>query len=402
MELLALFAFAFVVPLLEAPKNLLWLIYATLWVVNRWRARDFGGRLEAWDALILIWIASGYASAAFAGLHQKEWMSALDILRYGSILFLVRRSGYDESALRRLLACTVFGTLAALVWGYYGLRVTAERSALGLHSVGHVNHSAIYLAITFGAALAWVRATWGAERAARRGMGLALVLAFALSLIVMESRAAVSVAFVVALCILGAFSLRSGKRTWVVLFGAIAIGAVLLAAKPDVVRKNSTLIEENRFLAYRDEVWRTGMKGWREFPLFGVGMGNYSHVNLERIEEWSRARGEPFDRASLRLQSHAHSLYVNTLVERGLVGLGALFAVLGAWGWALVRHIPPAHDSPVRWAYWGGAVAAWLVAVLVGTVNTTLHHEHALVSVLLLGGWLSLRRSRQSAPEIRV
>jgi hypothetical protein len=29
----------------------------------------------------------------------------------------------------------------------------------------------------------------------------------------------------------------------------------------------------------------------------------------------------------------------------------------------------------------------------VGLVNTTLHHEHALLSMLLLGGWLSLPRS---------
>ena len=278
-EYYSLFAFAFVLPLFEAPKNLLWLVYVALWLANRFRKRDFGGPWDGWDTLILLWISSGYVSALFAGLHHREWLSAFDILRYGSILWLLKRSGYDESTLRRLLASIVIGTLATLAWGYYGLRITGERSTLGLKSVGHVNHSAIYLAITFGVVLAWVRAKWNAERTARRAAGLTFILTFGLSLIVMESRAAVGAAFVVALCVLGVHSVRSGKKAWVVLLGAMAIGSTLLVANPSVVRKNTHLLNESIFLAYRDAVWRTGLKAWREFPVFGVGIGNYSQIN---------------------------------------------------------------------------------------------------------------------------
>ena len=59
LELFALFAFAFVLPLFEAPKNLLWLVYAILWVANRLRNRSFGGPWSAWDTAILAWIVSG-------------------------------------------------------------------------------------------------------------------------------------------------------------------------------------------------------------------------------------------------------------------------------------------------------------------------------------------------------
>jgi hypothetical protein len=34
-----------------------------------------------------------------------------------------------------------------------------------------------------------------------------------------------------------------------------------------------------------------------------------------------------------------------------------------------------------------------MIAVIVGLVNTTLHHEHALISMVLLGGWLSYLRT---------
>ena len=372
-ELIALYAFAFVLPQFEAPKNLLWVIYAVLWLINRWRVRDFGGPWDGWDTLILLWIASGYVSALFAGLHHGEWLSAFDILRYGSVLWFLRRSGYDEAALRKMLVAAVIGTLAALARGYYGVHVTKENHFLGLNSVGHVNHSAIYLAIVFGAAIAWLRAAWANSATGTRLIGVTLVVVFGLSLVVMESRATVGIAFVVGFLIVGAYAVRAGKPIWTVVLGAVLLATALLAAQPEVVKKNTTRLHDDRFLAHRDAIWRAGVIAWRQFPYFGVGMGNYGRIDFTRLEEWSRAQGEPLDRTRVLPQSHAHSLYVNTLAERGLAGFAALLAVLVAWGWRLVRSTPEKGESNTRWAYWGGAVTAWLVAVLVGTVNTTLH-----------------------------
>ncbi len=391
-EYYSLFAFAFVLPLFEAPKNLLWLVYVALWLANRFRKRDFGGPWDGWDTLILLWISSGYVSALFAGLHHHEWLSAFDILRYGTVLWLLRRSGYSESVLASLLAALVAGTLAGLAWGYYGLRVTGQRRHLGLNSVGHVNHSAIYLAIVFGAAIGWLRAAWATEISARRVLGVLLCMAFGLSLIVMESRATVGIGFVVGFLLVGVYALRSGKPVWTVFLAAAVLAVGLFAAQPEVVRKNTIRLHQNLFLAHRDTIWRAGLIAWRQYPYFGVGMGNYGRIDFDRLEEWSLAQGEPLDRASVLPQSHAHSLYVNTLVERGAAGIAALLAVLAAWGSALARNTPDRKASTMLWAFWGGSLAAWLVTVLVGTVNTTLHHEHALVSMLLLGGWLCIRR----------
>lgn len=396
-ELVALFAFAFVLPLFEAPKNLLWFIYAGLWTANRWRARDFGGPWDKWDALILVWIASGFASAAFAGLHHDEWHAALDIFRYASVLWFLRRSGYGERALAGLLACTVSGTLAALAWGCYGLWVQG-REYLELNSVGQVNHGAIYVAVTFGASLAWSRATWQRLAIAKPLAGAVICLMLALSMIEMQSRAVVAAGFVMAFVILGVYSLRARHSVRNVILATIAIAALLFVTDAEVVRKNTVRLAQDVFVAPRDAIWRAGLDAWRQFPYFGVGMGNYSRIDYAHLEEWKRARGEPFERTQVMPTSHAHSLYVNTLAERGLAGFVVLLAVLAAWGWSLARSPPAADDSAVRWSCWGGALAAWLVAVLVGVVNTTLHHEHAIVSMLLLGGWMALR-SRPSRPE---
>lgn len=396
LEALVLCAFAFVLPQFEAPKNFLWIAYVVLWVVNRRRARDFGGAWDSWDSLIAVWIALGYVSALFAGLHRSEWLSAFDVARYASVLWMMRRSEYGETTLRYLLASLIFGTLVALLRGYYEMlfvaRADGQPRFLGLNSVGHVNHSAIYVAIAFGAALAWVRSAWRTDRPTHRAIGLALCAAFVLSIFVMESRATVGISLVVGFVLLGIYAIRSGGRPWKIIFGMFLVIAAMAIVKPEVVEKNSQLIKESNVFSFRDSIWRAGFAAWRRYPIFGIGMGNYGNIDLVRLEEWSRARGESFDGTHIMLSSHAHSLYLNTLAERGAVGLAILLLVLGSWVVVLVRTVPASVDPPVYWAYWGGSLSAWLIAVIVGLVNTTLHHEHALISTLLLGGWLSLCR----------
>ena len=146
-----LLGLAFFLPLAEAPKNLLWLAYAATWLANRARAGDWGGRWDGWDTLIALWIASGFLVAAFAGLHKSEWQGAGDLLRYASLLWLVKRGGYAGRELKWLLGALVASTVIGLAIGYFRLWTGLAKSGhLQLHSVGHVNHTAIYLAINAG------------------------------------------------------------------------------------------------------------------------------------------------------------------------------------------------------------------------------------------------------------
>jgi O-antigen ligase len=392
-----LLGLAFVLPLFEAPKNLLWVAFVVLWLGNRVRARDFGGRWDRWDTLIVLWIASGYAVAAFAGIRHDEWSAANDILRYGSVLWLLRRSRYPDATWVALLAAIIAGTVAALAWGYYGLLVQKKHQFLGLKSVGHVNHSAIYLAIVLASALAAARAWWRTMGRFGRAACLVLVALLVVSLFWMQSRAAVGAALAVAVVVLSAYAWRARRGVHRVIIGAAIAVGVALILKPQVVEKYEARMDEDRILAYRDRIWQVALSAWRANPWFGVGMGNFERIGPRELKSWAEPRGEAIDESRLFFSSHAHSLYMNTLAERGLAGVAVLLAVLAAWAVALVRGVPAAHAPPLLWTYWGAAAGTWLVAVIAGTVNTTLHHEHALLSMLLLGGWLALSRGSGSA-----
>jgi O-antigen ligase len=379
----------FTLPLFEAPKNILWVLYVLVWLANRARTRDFGGRWDVWDTLIAAWIASAALSAAFAGLHHKEWNGALDLLRYGSVLWLLKRSRFDERELAVLFGALAIGAVGALAHGYWRLEVTVQRKFLELKSVGHVNHSAIYLAILLGATVSAAAAYWRRLGPSGRAGAAMLLALFATSLFVMKSRTAIGVALALIVLLGIAWWPRARMIAIATLLAAGAVVAVALIARVDVVKKHEDRAAEGNVLAYRTQIWNTARAAWQRFPLFGVGMDNYSAIEPEAVRQWRAEAGKPFDDKTFVVKSgHAHSLYYNTLAERGTVGFAALAAVLLAWLWRLARRYPGRAGDDRAWALWGGALSGWFVSVFAGVGNTTLHSEHALLSVILLGLWL--------------
>jgi O-antigen ligase len=396
LEHWALVGLAATLPLYEFPKGVFHLLYVFLWLGTRIRERDFGGPWDRWDTLIALWVASGYASIVFAGIAPYEWREGNDLARYASVLWCLKRSRYSEPVLRAVFYALAGGTLVTLLWGYYEIiKPLRHHNELRLWSVGHVNHSAIYLAIVFGATLAATRAFWPHSRGAARAGWLGLTAFFGASLFVMQSRGALAAAFVTALFVLGAFSIRYKAKLRVLALGALVVVIAVLAARPDVLDKVEERLHEGQLLAHRDSIWRTGVAAFRANPVFGVGIEHYGRIRPEHVRRWETESGRPFQSERFLFSPHAHSLYVNALAERGSLGFAALLAVLVGWAVAVLRHVPAADADATRWIWWGGATSAWLVTALVGFVNTTLHHEHALLATILLGGWLCLARAQR-------
>lgn len=398
IEFAWLLGLAFFLPLFEAPKNICWLGYVLTWLYNRVRGRDWGGRWNGWDSLIALWIASGYIVAAFAGIHHDEWSGANDILRYGSVLWLVKRSRYNERAQLAVLGVLVVSALIGLAWGYWTLYVSRTDIYLALNSVGHVNHSAIYLAIVFGIGLSLALAYWSRmAMAGRMMMGLTtLVLGF--SIFSTASRAAIVSAVLFALVFTSVYFVRHGKRIWTSVVAVAFAATVMLVLNPGIFEKTAYQSARGLELAYRDKIWKNGLVEWRRFPLFGVGMGNFGRVTLIELQDWNRTQNWTIRPSAEGLNVHGHSLYVTTLAERGAFGTAILLAVLLCWANTLARSIPRSQDSPGEWTLFGAALSGWFITVVAGVVNTTLHHEHGILSVLLLALWLN-QRAASASPE---
>lgn len=388
-EFFTLVAFVLCLPLWEAPKNIFWLAFICIWLANRIRGKDLGGAWDIWDSLIGFWIFSGYFISAFSGLHGGEWGGANDILRYASILWAIKRSTYSRAELQWLMITIACSTFIALNFALWNLFVTHTKNDLQLNSVGHVNHSAIYLAISYGALLSLTLAFWRKNSPTLRILGTLLTTFFAVSIFISASRAAVGISVLLTL-ILGLIWLKRTKYPIAILFMASTLmmgGAYITHI--GLIQKQENNTKASNILSYRDLIWNTALVAWHRYPVFGVGMNNYNQINLGKIKTWQEESGKPYVEPRYFLAPHAHNLYVNSLAERGIVGTAALLSVLIAWLYWLIRFAPKCDDEDLAWGLWGGCFSAWLITTGVGLANTTLHHEHAILSVMLLGMWLA-------------
>lgn len=392
IEFALLLGLAFFLPLFEAPKNLLWAAWMTAWLINRLRRRDWGGPWEYWDTLLVVWIGSGFLVAAFAGTHRNEWDGALDLVRYGSVVFLLRRGGYSAVECRWLAGTLLLSCIIGLGGGAWRHYVTHARAFLELHSVGHVNHSAPYVAMCFALAASWLVMAWQdlAPRA-RAWLGLATV-ALLVGLVATSSRSANFAAMAVPAILVAATWRRSRRLSIVVIGVFLGVLATAVAIDAAVVKKQQTFSSSADVTNGRITIWRRALVGWHEYPWFGVGIDNFSQISDSMVEAHVVARGGTYRPDDYRGSSHAHSLYFNTLAERGIVGSGVFVLALASWGIALLRK-PPPLAQPRDQAFWWAASASCLgIIVVAGIGNNSFHHELAILAMVVLGIWLSLSR----------
>lgn len=189
VEYAVLLLFIMALPAMESPKNILWAAYMALWLFNRVRSRDFGGKWDGRDSTILLWLATSVVIAAFAGVDDRQWRGVWDIHCYVLLLWTLKRSGYGEWHLKSALLAVILSAAAALAAGFWQLYFTESISRLQLHSVGHVNHSAIYLTISYGVALFYTLSDWKSLGTWKRILAVSLVLFFATGIVVAASRA---------------------------------------------------------------------------------------------------------------------------------------------------------------------------------------------------------------------
>jgi O-antigen ligase len=390
-EVFLLMFFAFTLPMFEGAKNILWAAYCITWLINRHRSGELSAtRWDRWDAIIVGWVLTGYLSAVFAGLPGRALQGANDLLRYGAILFLIKRSGYGQTEAQLVFVALLAGVVPTAVWGFVRAYILKTKVFLELNSVGHVNHSSVYLAIIAGSSLAVAQATWHFLRKQLRwALSCGLILTTA-ALALTSSRAAIG-AFVVFLVAI-AFFWRS-RVILLFLLAAVALGiaAEFVPGTYGIVTKLKGGIQSNNLSSHRTDIWRMGMQAVRQFPLFGVGMDNYSKITVNRVCEWHEQRQETCPRESYKhsFAPHAHGLAVNTLAERGLVGFAGLLIALGAW--ALLLWRTRKRTQPPDRALWGASFAALTITFFGGLLNTTMHHEIAILPVMVLGFHIALQ-----------
>ena len=368
-----------VLPLFEFPKNLFWIGALLLWLLIVWKDQAPPPLPTGASLVFCCLLAATIIAALYAPFKGKEWRGVWDTLRYLSMFFFVHKIS-QRGQREAILFAIVFGTTVALV---HGTIASADPQAnLQLKSVGHTNHSAIYLLLAFGITLA---VALGGITTKWRIIAGAIALLFFEGILRTTSRGTVGVALILPL--LMGFSLDGfrSRRFFLSVGVSMFLGIYTIATNQPVVSEAVRLHETHRQLSDRDNLGRVSLEIFREYPFVGLGPNNFAAANETRLRQWLNKRGEAYRPEAYYYSSHAHSLYFNTLAERGIVGLVTLLALLGWLLFWLIRMRPEQGADGEAVVVWCAAVAAWCITVLMGTINTTLHHEHGMLTMALLG-----------------
>jgi O-antigen ligase len=396
-EFAFLLLFAFFLPFREAPKTIFWALYIVTWLVNRIPTRNFGGPWKIWDSVALAPLASGVLAAAFAGIRTptgREWLALNDPFMQAALLLCLWRGRYGVAQWKALFGMLLFSCVISELEGLWLWKIAGSNHDLQLKSVGHVNHSAIYMAIMTGLAFAF---SLYSTQSQSLPMRISLFGTFAVLLagvLLSDSRAAVGSELAL-ICILFLVACRwlPVRKTWLAML-LITVAAATLVFGQGTIQKQKNNAQNNNQLSYRDKIWNRGFVAWKANPIFGIGMGNFREISDAKISEWLEVDGKTFEPEKYFIPfSHAHNLYVNSLAERGALGLIILLFFLGAWGSSLAAAFQTKDAGAEKVLFWGGSFSAWLISIVAGLANTTLHHEHALLSIVLLAGWLSWRNT---------
>ena len=387
-------------PSLEAPKNIFLVGYLLTRLATEIIQFNKGMKLwSRWDTLFLTIVFTALLSTLFAGMpHLEEWKGYSVLMTAILSGWFLSRAQYSRENYQGLFKLIILGTIPPLLWGLYQYLIIHTKPDLQLHSVGHVNHSAIYLVMIFGASLGWFLSHLDLNKFKFKfsnfyvlALGILSLILF-VNLIIGQSRAAFGVGIILGLLV----TYFLGKNTKIKIAGMISIISIVILSivlKTGVVEKQIANQKANDVLSSRDKVWNVSLEASRFHPLFGIGLSNWHFITIEQLRASVESRGKKFNPHNYWFPGHSHNIYLSALVERGFVGLLVTILFMIFWMKHLISTFNWAKKTTQASYLWAGSLSAWVATYGIGFVNTTFHHEHAILACLFLGLYLSSTRA---------
>ncbi len=379
-----------VLPTFEAPKQIFWGLYfitaITRLIINR-SLLDF-----KWPDLFFgLWFASALASTIGAGMPgHHEWKGFKDLFMYSSTAWLVYRSNYTPTQLKNLLILSVILVIPPLLWGIWLHLGPINKQFLELKSVGHVNHSAIYLCIVFGISLSASFFKFKANKTKQAIFFTTIAALIFWSIVITQSRAAFGIAII--LTILLILLLTNNKKIKWLFLSLFSITLIVIAAiNPIIIQKHKDNVLANNISSNRSQVWNVSLEAAKWHPALGLGMDNWKLITPKKIQISVEKSGQTYKADNYFYAGHSHNVYLTILVERGFIGLSTFMLMILAWGSQLLRSYQNFKNND-QLLIWGASLSAFIVASGIGMVNTTIHHEHGLLTALCLGIFLAAKR----------
>ena len=258
-----------------------------------------------------------------------------------------------------------------------------------------MNHSAVYLCMMAGASLSLLLSQLQAAQKKYVFEVTLLCILFISAVVTGNSRGAFGIVFllVFALFLLSKLSIKV-KTISLILISTFLITIVFIKPAP-VIEKQKNYQNYHNILSNRDKVWEASFEVARLNPIFGIGGGNWKQINIDQIKSSVESRGETFVAEDFALQwGHPHNIYLSNLVDRGILGFITFLSFMFIWLITLIKSYKKFNQDSKAMLFIMGSFSAWSTIFGIGFVNTTFHHENALLALFFLSLHLNYLRQK--------
>ena len=380
-------------PILETLKNIFAFLFVVSWVVIAKKNNDWGGKWLIIDSIFLLWIlADIFVSINAIITHQFTGSGVRDIIRFVLIAWVLSRTNFSKERLTQSALVAIVAVSVTLIYSYYA----GHGELKELYSVGHINHTAIYLVITYAISLALLLFNFNNLNSYQKITLVVTTIVLFITTIDTHSRAAFGLLIVITLLDFIYLLIRVKKLSLFFAFLVVVTCIVisLMQNPPESLKRIQA--KEHILNDSRDKIREFSYYSFKTNPLLGVGFKNFGQITMEDIKDAVLKDKGVFDRSLYKSSSHAHNVYYTYLVSGGL----SIFSIF-AWFWfyivrVIIKLITKRENEWIVLS----SIGVVLVNLGIGWVNTTFHHEHAVLSMFVLGLLIAQFRKSELIKEL--
>jgi hypothetical protein len=390
VRFLLLAAMLVFLPGVEALKNIFAFLFVLSWVLISKKNNNWGGKWQTIDSIFLLWIlADIFVSINAVITHQLPGSNFRDVIRFVLVAWVISRIYFPKDKIFMLALTAVFATLVTLAYSY----ISTGGILKELHSVGHINHTAIFLLIAYSISLSLLLFNFKNLNNFYKIFLLVSTLVLFSATVDTSSRAAFGLLIIVTIIDFLYLIVISRKLTILfIFFGLTSLVSIFFIQNPPnalvrILSKDHILEDSTR-----DKIRNFSYYAFKKNPLLGIGFGNYGKIKIEDIKSEVIKDIGVFDNKLYLPSSHAHNVYHTYLVSGGVL----IFSIF-LWFWFYIVWIIIQLISAKKnqWVV-VSSISVLLINLIIGWVNTTLHHEHAILSMFILGLLISQYRENQT------
>ena len=386
VRFLLLAAMLVFLPGVEALKNIFAFLFVLSWVLISKKNNNWGGKWQIIDTILLLWIlADIFVSINAVITHQLPGSNFRDVIRFVLIAWVLSRIYFPKEKLRELALISVIATLITLAYSYYSTGGILKE----LHSVGHINHTATFLVIAYSVSLSLLLFDFHSLKNYQKTILLISTIVLFSATIDTDSRASFGLIVIVTLVDFIYLIIKHRKlSTFFLVFGLFSCIGGFFIYNPPYAAKRVLATDHILHDVTRDRIRNFSYYAFKTNPLFGIGFGNYGQIKIEDIKVEIIKKKGVFNASEYLPSSHAHNVYYTYLVSGGLL----IFSIF-LWFWFyIVWIIFKLRSSKENDWIVLSSISVLLINLGIGWVNTTLHHEHAILSMFVLGMMISVYR----------